>query len=457
GRKKRKEERREGEKGRREKEGAGREQGDWRELRQGRELSTLLASKVANRARGRMAEGRSSAGWRDLALAIQMDNTLPEVARLQREFAERSLYQAEELLAAGSTDAAVERLRNLARRNFDSAPRRSLEKVALEILQSERLLAEGKAAEARESLPAVDKHRVALASRIEKLQSQCEEHSRGSQGLLTAMEAGDWSKVLSAADQLLAIAPCDRIARAARRKAWHAVGLDATAAHRPLAKDRASFALRQTDAARCSNTPDDTMPGSTPPNRFLIWVDSVGGYLVCTDDEVVLGQPSPGSAIAVPLLADLSRRHAILRREGAAYTLEPLGEVSVDGRKLSGPMVLGGEHEIQLGGTVRMRFVKPHALSATARLTLISHHRTEPRADAVLLMADSCVLGPKSHCHIECRGWPGDVVLFRRGEELCCRSSSPLTVGGVEVVGPTPIELGSRLEGEDFALSLERA
>src|SRR5690606_10840962 len=128
----------------------------------------------------------------------------------------------------------------------------------------------------------------------------------------------------------------------------------------------------------------------------------------------------------------------------------------VDGRKLTGPMVLGSSHEIQLGSAVRLQFNKPHALSATARLTPVSGHRTEPRADAVLLMADSCVLGPKTHSHIVCRKWPGDVMLFRQQGRLHCRSTGRMTVDGVEVDGAMALDNDARLEGETFALSLEK-
>ncbi len=235
--------------------------------------------------------------------------------------------------------------------------------------------------------------------------------------------------------------------------------LGETALYEPGVREFVSLTLRQTAAATRPLFLKDTMPSSAALSRFMIWVDSVGGYLVCTDDEVVLGHPAKDSVIALPIRADLARRHAILRREAGTYTIEPLGKVSIDGRPLTGPTVLGGEQEIQLGDTVRIKFTMPHALSATARLLLTSPHRTEPRADAVLLMADSCVLGPKSHCHIECRGWGGDVVLFRKGEGLAVRASEPISIDGVEVVevaGPADLPLGSRLEGESFALSLEQ-
>ena len=71
------------------------------------------------------------------------------------------------------------------------------------------------------------------------------------------------------------------------------------------------------------------------PNRFLLWVDAVGGFLVCRSDKVVLGQAVPGSSADVPLLADLSRQQATIRRDSGGYLLEPIREVAVGGRRVT--------------------------------------------------------------------------------------------------------------------------
>ena len=69
---------------------------------------------------------------------------------------------------------------------------------------------------------------------------------------------------------------------------------------------------------------------------------------------------------------------------------------------------------------------RAHPLSLTARLDFLSRHRTQPPADAVLLLADSCVLGPKPHSHIVCRDWTREVILFRHEEKLYLPCHRPL-------------------------------
>ena len=50
--------------------------------------------------------------------------------------------------------------------------------------------------------------------------------------------------------------------------------------------------------------------------RFLLWIDGVGGYLVCLGDEVILGQASSEYQVDIPIQADLSRRHAKISPTG---------------------------------------------------------------------------------------------------------------------------------------------
>jgi hypothetical protein len=186
---------------------------------------------------------------------------------------------------------------------------------------------------------------------------------------------------------------------------------------------------------------------------FMIWIDGVGSYWVCTAESVVIGQPGPGGA-DVPILGDLARRHARLRRDAEGYSIEPVREVRLDGRPLVGPAPLGDGARIGLG-KVCLLFRRPHGLSATARLEFASVHCTQPRADGVLLMADTLVLGPGRQSHVVCRTWPGEVMLYRADERLFCRSTCPLEIDGRECHGRGPVTLRSRIAGEGFSFSLE--
>jgi hypothetical protein len=188
--------------------------------------------------------------------------------------------------------------------------------------------------------------------------------------------------------------------------------------------------------------------------RALLWIDAVGGFLVCGGDAVVLGQAVPGNLIEVPILADLSREHARICRDDG-YVIEPYRRVCVEGREIRGPTVLRDGDEIELGQGVRLLFRQPHALSTTARLELVSRHRTVPAANAVLLMAESCVLGPHWNSHVVCRPWTSEVVLYRRDGQVYCRHRDGLEIDGRFCQGEGLVSRNSRVVGSDFSLSIE--
>lgn len=196
-------------------------------------------------------------------------------------------------------------------------------------------------------------------------------------------------------------------------------------------------------------------PSDDRSDRFMLWIDAVGGYWVCLDDEVSFGPPGGPGRVDVPVLGDLATRHARIRRDGESYLVEAVRPVRVDGHPVRGMAMLADGNTIELGGVVRMVFRRPHPLSATARLDFLSRHRTQPSSDAILLMAESCVLGPRSSCHVVCRHWTENVILHRQGSALFCRTSGPVEIDGKQYKGQGPISRNSRIEGARFSLSLE--
>jgi hypothetical protein len=157
----------------------------------------------------------------------------------------------------------------------------------------------------------------------------------------------------------------------------------------------------------------------------------------------------------VAIRGDLSRKHAVIHRRGEAYTIEPFALVQVNGRRIRDCTLLSDGAEIMLGENVRLRFRQPHPLSATARLEFLSRHRTQPYSDAVLLMAESCVLGPEERNHVVCRDWRQDLVLYQQGEGLCCRTSQQVQIDGRLCDGQAPVEWNSQIVGDTFSVTME--
>ncbi|MCA9151959.1 MAG: FHA domain-containing protein [Planctomycetales bacterium] len=205
---------------------------------------------------------------------------------------------------------------------------------------------------------------------------------------------------------------------------------------------------------RLSQEPWMNQPATGP--RFMMWVDGVGGYLVCLSESVRIGQAVRESRVELPLVGDVSRHHATILRQGDGYSLEPFAGVAICGNTVVGRRHLSDGDVLELGRSTRIRFRQPHPLSASARLEWASHHRCQPAADGVLLMASSCILGPATGNHVVCRTWENDVVLVRQGQTLTCHSNQPFEVDGVACEGRAPVTLDSRIQGQDFCISLER-
>ena len=74
---------------------------------------------------------------------------------------------------------------------------------------------------------------------------------------------------------------------------------------------------------RAMSSPRHPQDGTTSidEDRFLLWIDGVGGFLLLTQPVVTIGGPN-GADADIQLLASLSRRHATLHRDAGGYLLE---------------------------------------------------------------------------------------------------------------------------------------
>ena len=112
------------------------------------------------------------------------------------------------------------------------------------------------------------------------------------------------------------------------------------------------------------------------PFQFMLWIDSVGGYWVCLADELIIGQPGRAD---IPILGDISSRHARIRRDGEGYLIDALRDVRVAGRAVEKTELLSHGSRIEIGPSVKLELRRTHPLSLSARLDFVSRHRTIPR------------------------------------------------------------------------------
>jgi hypothetical protein len=413
----------------------------------GKRLAAKLAAHFAERAQRNAFDADLNAGWRDLAAATEIAGETSEILAARRTLVESSLRQAEESMGSGDVAGAIAKLESLKSAKHTSTLLETLLHVAKRLQSADNLCRRGKFADAEAQLSAGIALRPSLQF-LEVKRGTCRDRLAKSRDLTAelhrAISTSSWTEALKLADELLELAPESQLARDARRRAWAKVGTRLVDSYQP----------NKTQEWTPSKFTRAEQPVSAGP-RFILWVDGVGGYLVCLADEIVIGQASDGNNVDVPILGDISRRHVRIRREGEGYVLEPLHAVRVGGKPVQTKTMLCDGDEIELGEGVRMRFRRPHTLSGSARLDFLSRHRTQPWADGVLLMAESCVLGPHWQNHVVCRDWSGDVVLYRQDDELYCRAMDSIEIDGALCDGRGKLDVNSHVVGSDFSMSLE--
>jgi hypothetical protein len=195
-----------------------------------------------------------------------------------------------------------------------------------------------------------------------------------------------------------------------------------------------------------------------PISRAMLWVDRVGSFLFFLKPRLRIGGPGEdGSAVDLSLLANLSRHHATIEREGETYLLTPHGRTAVGGRPVSSPELLSDGNEIVLGSNVRMRFRIPSPMTNTARIDFVSEHRPRQSVNAVILMDETCLLGPGVEHHVPCPVWKEPVVLYQRDEKLWCKSRSGVSVNGSSHSSSMEVTNGAVVAGGEFRFRVEWA
>jgi hypothetical protein len=206
--------------------------------------------------------------------------------------------------------------------------------------------------------------------------------------------------------------------------------------------------------------PATLKPETRRAGRFILWVDGVGGFLVCTGERVTVGGPGTGPDGAdFSFQASLSRRHATFIAEDERWWLEPRGATEIGGR-MTAPAtdrsLLPSSAELRLGELVRLRFNVPNPLSLSAVLTPTSGHRAALCVDGCVLMRQNMILAPGEGAHVRCPDWPGKLVLFDSPGGLACQPfGQSHAIAGRPARFGEPIRPGDVIQGDGFRFHIE--
>ncbi len=402
------------------------------------ELLHQLMRAYVERGEKHLRRDDPDAAWKDLLKAEEMGITDNAPARLRMALTRLGLAQVRALLETGEPIRAYEAVNQLREKGVRQPELDPLEEAAKDWVLARDFADHGDFVKARETLDRVGKHLPTKFKSFGDYYQLVEEKSQQFSPLLVQLHETSqqkrWREVLDCAEKILALAPQHGEAKKQKNQAWKAI--EPTTIATPTLKNHPA-----------------PQPVS-PANRFILWIDGVGGYLVCLSSRITIGQAGPDAAADIPLFADVGRQHLTLSRDGEGYSLESSKPIQVNNQVVEKGLLKNGDR-ITLGTSCQILFRQPVAISSTARLDLVSGHKLGLPVDGVLLMAETLMMGPANQAHVEIPEVNFPIILYRSKEGLGVRSKERLFVNEQVVKECPKLEMGSTLSGEAFSLTLE--
>ncbi|MCZ2342315.1 MAG: FHA domain-containing protein, partial [Bacteroidales bacterium] len=342
--------------------------------------------------------------WRNLLAAESLQTGEEAAVRLRHTLTRLGLAQCRAALEAGHPARVLESIARLRERGVQSPEFDVLESASQEwLLASDQAdrgdfeLAMTSLRHARKRLDSILADGVARF--LAELESRRERFQESLARLNAAAEEKRWRDAISWADAVTNVAPDHREARALRARAWEAlhtatpiisradisradeaeesdsiVPLEVRSpdhAHaRPTSPLHAENGPNGVSIGKSRHRPSDSvpLPGSPGlPKRFLLWVDGVGGYLVCLAPRVTFGQATADGPVDVPLFADVSRLHAELTRDQEGYIVESGRDIQINGIPVKRSALKPGDR-VTLGVTCQFQLLQPVPISPQSRL-----------------------------------------------------------------------------------------
>lgn len=442
----------------------------------GRRLLRRLVDALLEQAADETSAGKYSLAWDSLSAAtsISLNRDLDRISNATSELVELTIEQADADLLAGKINQTIRLIQEVLAREIPDWRANRINDTATRLKEAERLSAAGDCDQCLERLQEAKDLRpdlVYLDARISTCQLRQAQIAAYTKRLQKALLADDLTEVEKACRQLLVIAPNYRVAQDAQRRVLeirkkktnvgvrdtvYAGSSDDSSESNPSRTQSEVKGLKNVSADNCNGL-DAFTPENKSEQTFMMWIDGVGGYLVCPAARNTIGQAITQSNIQIPILGDLQRRHCRIETVERSHYLQPFGNLTVDGKTTCQPQELRSEQIIELEGGVNLKYARPHPLSGSARLDFLSRHRTQPWSDCVLLASGPLVLGPDPRNHVYCPRWPWDLILFQRKGQWFARTRGKLEIDGIVYNAEGPFQLNSRIVGEEFTISLEPA
>lgn len=433
-------------------------------------LVRQLADALLERSQAAISMRRFGVAWEDLDAIANFDvkEFRNELRARKNQLIELTIESADASLVRGEPVCALNCIEFLGQRRVMDWRLNNIKTVSECLNSASRFAAKG---QFKKSVAELEKAKTVrpdlpfLADRILAFKTRARQMKKYVTNAKAHALQGKWGDVSLSCEQILHIAPTNQVAFEARR--------ECRARLKKKTRRQMNSTTVNSSKVQCNpaiNMNPDTknvvveqslldrirpMDYPASGNKFLLWVDGVGGYFVCGNRINSLGQAIDGAKVDIGIQGNLRSHHANFERVEGGHLLEPIGNVSIDGVELDSKVVLKNGQKLSFEGGVELAYCQTHALSKTALLNFVSRHRSVPWADAVILPVTSIILGPNRLNHVYCPTWSESLVLFERAGQWFCRAKQELEVDGKLVMTETAIGMDSRIAGDDFSLTLE--
>ncbi|MGF1582002.1 MAG: FHA domain-containing protein [Gemmataceae bacterium] len=386
--------------------------------------------------------------WKHLLKAEAVglpDKTLDD---FRRTLVRLGLAEIRALLEAGEPDRALAAIQFLREKAVHQPELDPLEQGVRDWVLAKEQAEYGEFAQALQTLARVRKllptSGRAIRELTEALQHRQTKFAPAILELFAAAEDQHWRMVLELSEALLVEAPQHPEVRKLRSRAWKAL-------------EPATIAYAGPEHQAIGRTMPPPRP--TRPQQYALWVDGVGGYLLCLENRVTLGQGGVDANVSIPIYADISRLHAAIERDEEGYALEAFRDVTINNNPVERDSLSSGDR-IQLGTSCQMLFRQNVPISSSAVLTLTSGHRFAHAVDGVILMTETLLLGGAEKSHISLPNANRPIILYRVAQGkgifgIGMRHSGNFQLNGCLMKDRAVLDPGSRVVGENFSLTLE--
>lgn len=427
-----------------------------------------VARAFAVRGRQHLLAGRSDFGWDDLYAAETLNTGEPTVTELRIDLTKAALAGCRAALDAGDPVELLRRCKALRDHRCNHPQLELLTDAGQSWVLAREFADRGEFALAKHAVDGVRRKMGFLPLGIEKfvevLAARHENFAAAFDRLNTAVGMKDWPAALRSAEEAVANAPTHPDAKRLQQTVWTTIRQAANPDRptTPMTHSSRGSAVPRDPAALAQATGGTVTAGLSSvanpglPKRFFLWIDGVGGYLVCLAARVTVGQAAGDTPADVPVYADLARVHAEITRDAEGYLLASARGVQVNGQTSDRKVLQPGDR-VTVGSTCQFVFRQPVPLVPTVVLELVSGHRFQVAVDAVILMAETLILGPGPDAHIILPEIDQNIILFRGKEGLGVRYDGDYVVSGQAVKGRTALPIPGSVTADAVNFTVEPA